>query len=37
MPITVKVVSEEAYAAWLAQTKTAQLGDAAPVKVAAAD
>jgi len=37
MPITVKVVSEEAYAAWLAGEKTAALSGAAPVKVALAD
>lgn len=37
MPITVKVVSEEAYAAWLAGEKTAALSGAAPVKVASAD
>ena len=37
MPITVKVVSEAAYAQWLAQAKTADAGTAAPVKVAAAD
>lgn len=37
MPITVKVVSEEAYAQWLAQTKTADAGTSVPVKVAAAD
>ncbi|MCV2868029.1 cytochrome c oxidase subunit II [Defluviimonas sp. WL0002] len=37
MPITVKVVSEEAYAGWLARTKTAALGTAAPVKVASSE
>ena len=37
MPITVKVVSEEAYAAWLAEKKTASLSGAAAVKVASAD
>lgn len=37
MPITVKVVSQEAYDAWLAGEKTAALGGASAVKVAAAD
>jgi cytochrome c oxidase subunit II len=34
MPITVKVVSEQVYADWLARTKTAALGTTAPVQVA---
>lgn len=34
MPITVKVVSEQVYADWVARTKTAGLGASAPVKVA---
>jgi cytochrome c oxidase subunit 2 len=34
MPITVKVVSEEVYADWLARTKTAAAGTTAPVQVA---
>nr|WP_231575870.1 cytochrome c oxidase subunit II [Pseudorhodobacter ferrugineus] len=37
MPITVKVVSQEAYDTWLAGEKTAALIGAAPVQVAAAD
>lgn len=37
MPITVKVVSEAAYAEWLATQKTASLSGAAAVKVALAD
>ena len=37
MPITVKVVSQEAYDTWLATQKTASLSGAAPVKVALAD
>ncbi|WP_415233780.1 cytochrome c oxidase subunit II [Pseudorhodobacter sp.] len=37
MPITVKVVSEAAYAEWLASEKTAELSGAAAVKVAAAN
>ncbi|GAB4387283.1 cytochrome c oxidase subunit II [Albidovulum sp.] len=37
MPITVKVVSQEVYDDWLARTKTAALGTAAPVRVAAAE
>ena len=34
MPITVKVVSEQVYADWLARTKTADAGTTAPVQVA---
>ena len=34
MPITVKVVSEQVYADWLARTKTADAGMTAPVQVA---
>ncbi|MCB2132294.1 MAG: cytochrome c oxidase subunit II, partial [Rhodobacteraceae bacterium] len=37
MPITVKVVSEEAYAAWLARTKTAALGTSSPIQVASSE
>jgi cytochrome c oxidase subunit II len=37
MPITVRVVSEADYAAWLAATKTAQAWQPVPVKVASAD
>jgi cytochrome c oxidase subunit 2 len=37
MPITVKVVSEADYAAWVAQNKTASAGVVAPVQVASAD
>ncbi|MCV2865589.1 cytochrome c oxidase subunit II [Albidovulum sediminicola] len=37
MPITVKVVSEAAYADWLARTKTAALGTSAPIKVASSE
>jgi cytochrome c oxidase subunit II len=37
MPITVKVVSQEAYDAWLAKEKTASLGGVAPVKVASSN
>jgi cytochrome c oxidase subunit II len=37
MPITVKVVSDQVYAEWLARTKTADAGTSAPVEVAAAD
>ncbi|MGB3279228.1 MAG: cytochrome c oxidase subunit II [Pseudorhodobacter sp.] len=37
MPITVKVVSQEAFDAWLATQKTASLSGAAAVKVALAD
>ncbi|MCB2109852.1 cytochrome c oxidase subunit II [Albidovulum sp.] len=35
MPITVKVVSEDVYADWLARTKQAALGTSAPIRVAA--
>lgn len=34
MPITVKVVSQQVYDDWLARTKTADVGTAAPVQVA---
>lgn len=37
MPITVKVVSEQAYAAWVAQNKTADAATTEPVVVADAD
>jgi cytochrome c oxidase subunit II len=37
MPITVKVVSEAAYAEWLAKTKTASLGGVAAIKVASSN
>lgn len=37
MPITVKVVSQQAYDDWLAKTKTADAGAAAPLKVAASN
>ena len=37
MPITVKVVSEEAYAAWLARTKTGALGTSSPIQVASSE
>jgi cytochrome c oxidase subunit II len=37
MPITVKVVSEAEYAAWVAQNKTASADVAQPVQVASAD
>ncbi len=37
MPITVKVVSQDKYDAWVAATKTADAGTVAPVKVADAD
>jgi cytochrome c oxidase subunit 2 len=37
MPITVKVVSEAAYADWVARTKTAALGTAAPIQVASTE
>lgn len=37
MPITVKVVSQEAYDDWVARTRQAGLGTSAPVKVASAD
>lgn len=37
MPITVKVVSQQEYDAWLQRTKQASLSLPAPVKVAAAD
>ncbi len=37
MPITVKVVSEAAYADWVARTKTAALGTTAPVQVASTE
>jgi len=37
MPITVKVVSEAAYADWVARTKTADAGTAAPVQVASSE
>jgi heme/copper-type cytochrome/quinol oxidase subunit 2 len=34
MPITVKVVSQQVYDDWVAQTKTAGLGNSAAVRVA---
>jgi cytochrome c oxidase subunit 2 len=37
MPITVKVVSEEVYADWVARTKTADAGTTAPVQVASSE
>lgn len=37
MPITVKVVSEAAYADWVARTKTAALGTTAPIQVASTE
>ncbi|SPH24976.1 Cytochrome c oxidase subunit 2 [Defluviimonas aquaemixtae] len=37
MPITVKVVSQEVYDDWVQRTKTAGLGNSAPVQVAQAD
>ncbi|WP_343079779.1 cytochrome c oxidase subunit II [Ostreiculturibacter nitratireducens] len=37
MPITVKVVSQQEYDAWLQRTKQASLSTPAPVKVASAD